>query len=142
MTPTERTLKLLRELGFKPWPVERFNGFSGRRTDLFNIIDYLAITEYSTIGIQSCGTAFAPHLKKLTEEELTNTIDWLSCRNRKLILVGWRKVLMARGSKERIFKPRIAWLYLNHNGKVIVDEKETKGYGSALWKKMYICRSC
>ncbi|MCK4521175.1 MAG: hypothetical protein KAU20_01285 [Nanoarchaeota archaeon] len=125
---TPRTLKLLREWGWYYWGVEQHNAFSGRKTDLFHIIDYLVITNFSTIGVQSCAGDFAAHVKKLTEDELEHTLAWLRTPHRKLILIGWRKVLRKRGMKQRIYKPRIAWLYLDGDD-LILEEKDTTSYG-------------
>ena len=127
-TPTQKTLELLKLWKWYYWPVERFNSFSGRRSDLYNIIDYLVITEFSTIGVQSCGTDFSGHVNKLIKDEYKNTILWLSQKNRKLLLIGWRKVLVARGMRQRIFRPRIAWVYIL-GCEIIIDEKDTARYG-------------
>lgn len=123
-TATQRTLELLRDWGWYYWAVERFNGFSGRRTDLYHIIDYIVITDHSTIGIQSCGTDFSGHVNKLMIDEADNTILWLRCKRRKLILIGWRKVLKKRGWKVKVWKPRIAWLYIVE-GELVLEEKKT-----------------
>lgn len=125
--PTEKTLSLLRAFGWYYWRVESFNGFSGKKTDLFNIIDFLVITDYSTIGVQSCGADFASHITKLTVDQVDNTVAWLSGKNRKLLLVGWRKVLLRKGARQRIFKPRIAWVYISKK-ELIIEEKNTDNY--------------
>lgn len=129
---TQRTLELLRKWEWNYWCVESYNAFSGRRTDMFNIIDYVAITPFSTIGIQSCGTGFSDHMHKLLEDEGGSTACWLACPNRLLILIGWRKVLIRKGMKQRVWKPRIAWIYLEDN-KLIFEEKETLSYGKQEW---------
>lgn len=131
---TPRTLEMLRSFGWYYWRVESFNAYSGRKTDLFNIIDYLVITPFSTIGIQSCAGDFAPHIRKLAEEEVDKTVAWLKCPNRQLYLIGWRKVLMRKGLKKRIYKPRVAIFYLNGD-ELIVEEKDTKWYGSQMGSK-------
>ena len=125
---TPRTLLFLRTLGWNYWPVERYNAFSGRKTDLFNIIDYLVITSRSTIGIQSCAGDYAAHVKKITEEEIDQTVAWLTDPNRKLFLIGWRKVLRVRGGKQRIYKPRIGVFYLD-GSHLAYQEKNTDRYG-------------
>lgn len=115
MTPTQRTLKLLRDQGQISWIVERFisqAGPHGKRIDLFNIIDIIALTAHSTIGVQSCGQAFSEHLNKLTIEKAEETICWLT-GPRELHLYGWRKVLLRRGSKAVRWRPRIALITLS-----------------------------
>lgn len=103
MTNTARSLAYYREQGYKCWIVERYNSFTKKRTDLFNIIDIIAIGQ-DTIGIQSCGQAFSEHDHKLMESDYRE--PWLKAGNR-LILIGWRKVKKERGKKMMIWMPRI-----------------------------------
>jgi len=103
MTNTARTLKYYRDLGYYCWIVERYNYFTKKRTDLFNIIDIIAIGQ-NTIGIQSCGQAFSEHDHKIRESMYLE--PWLKAGN-KLILMGWRRVKKTRGGKAMIWMPRI-----------------------------------
>lgn len=112
MSPTQRTLKELRERGLCPCIVERFlaNGRVGfgRRSDMFDIIDIVAISpEQGIVGVQSCGTAFAEHYRKITQEKKENTRLWLNSGG-KLWLIGWRKVKQKRGGKRMVTMPRFA----------------------------------
>lgn len=54
MTPTQRTLALLRD---QEWPlievVERWNPYARRRQDLFGIVDILAVRPGETLAIQT-----------------------------------------------------------------------------------------
>ncbi len=107
MTPTQRTLKYLKDEGWLPWVVERFVPSKPfpRRIDFLNCIDIIAIRkDQPPTGIQSCGQAFAEHDRKILAEPKAGL--WLSvgCR---LILVGWRKVKKKRGGKAMVWKPRI-----------------------------------
>lgn len=119
-----KTLTLLKSWGWFWWGVEQNNVFSGKKSDLYNIIDYLVITRFSTIGVQSCGADFAPHKQKIMIDEKENTIKWLECENRLLILIGWRKLLQKKGGERKIFKPRIALIYIL-NGELYFEEKNT-----------------
>jgi len=108
MTNTARTLEFFKNLGYEVGVVERFLGYAGKfgqRKDLFGIIDVVGIRKNETIGIQSCGQAFAKHDKKILTSEYS--IKWLESKDRKLFLVGWRKVKLKRGSKAIRWKPRI-----------------------------------
>lgn len=124
----QRTYPLLNQWGWPFWNVESYNAFSGRKNDLFGIIDIVAITNFSTIGVQVCSGDFSEHVKKITLDEIDNTINWLSCPNRKLLLIGWRKVLKRKGMKLKIYKPRIAWFYIQGED-LVLEEKETDWYG-------------
>jgi len=112
MTPTQRTLKYLRDQGYECGMVERWvmipkHPAGGIRKDLFGIIDLLAIKGHETIGVQSTGQAFAEHHKKLTEEMRGETIGWLDTGVRQLLLIGWRKVKKVRGKKAMVWRPRL-----------------------------------
>ena len=77
-SPTQRTLKRLRESGEFPLVqiVERWNAFARGRQDLFGIIDLLAIdTKGNTVGIQ-----------------VTTTIPHLRNANWTILVEGWAKV--------------------------------------------------
>lgn len=115
MSPTQRTLKVLRDRGFKAAVVERFlryAGAFGKRQDLFGIIDVLAISPEQTIGIQCCSGSAASHLRKLTEEKNQESYDWLACPSRSLEIWGWRKILKKRGGKAKIWLPIIVEITL------------------------------
>ena len=107
MTNTSRTLKFVRDLGYTAGMVERFLSFAGKfgkRVDLFNIIDLIAIKPGEILGVQSCGSAFSEHFKKMLNEE--GTKQWLEAGG-KLWLVGWRKIKRKRGGKLKVWAPRI-----------------------------------
>jgi len=104
---TQRTLRYIREQGWYADIVERFNPYAGKfgkRMDLFNIIDIIALGENSIIGIQSTGEGFAEHNKKILNEPMA--IEWLKSGGR-LILIGWRKVKLHKGGKAMRWIPRI-----------------------------------
>jgi len=107
LSPTQRTLKYLKDRNYIAGIVERFvsiPGTFGKRIDLFNFIDIIAIKETETWGIQSCGQAFAEHDKKILEN--TTAPLWLKAGN-KIKLIGWRKIKKKRGGKAMIWEPRI-----------------------------------
>lgn len=110
-SPTQRTIRELRNQGRVCAVVERFNAFVGPhgiRQDLFGIIDVLALDpERGVVGIQCCGTDFAAHERKILEERTQESIDWLSTPGTVLELWGWRKVKLQRGGKAMRWQPRI-----------------------------------
>jgi len=114
-SPTQRTLKVLRDKGYKAGVVERwlrYAGSFGKRQDLFGIIDIIAISPDKTRGIQVCGSSFAEHYRKLTEEFAQATLDWLNCPYRSLEIWAWRKIKKKRGGKMMVWKPRIVEITL------------------------------
>ena len=95
MSPTHKTLKLLRERGYKAAIVERwlrYAGSFGKRQDMFGIIDVLAITPDVTLGIQCCSGSAVGHYKKITGEKNQQAYDWLSNPDRSLEIWAWRKL--------------------------------------------------
>jgi len=120
MTPTQRTLKHLRQAGYtRVGIVERFNRFAGPkgiRQDLFGFLDLIAISPMAGIvGVQSTGTDFAGHRRKILEDRRQECIDWLMAGGR-VLLYGWRKVKAKRGGKKMVYKPRIEEITLDTFG--------------------------
>jgi hypothetical protein len=122
LTPTQRTLRELRQQGRVAAIVERFNqhvGPHGIRQDLFGILDIIALDpQRGVVGIQSTGADFAGHLRKLLEERAQETHDWLSTPGTVLELWGWRKVKLARGGKAERWAPRVRQITLEDVGAV------------------------
>lgn len=110
MSPTQRTLREQRNLGRRCQIVEKFNphvGPHGIRQDLFGIIDVLSLDpEHGFVGVQSTGSAFSQHFRKLTEDRAQECLDWMNAGGR-LELWGWRKIKAKRGGKAKIWRPRI-----------------------------------
>jgi len=108
---TSRTLNYIRQQGWVADKVEQFNpyaGLYGSRKDMFGFGDIVAMGEGSIIAIQSCGQAFAEHNRKITLDELVapNALMWLENGGR-LILIGWRKILLQPHHKAKRWAPRI-----------------------------------
>jgi hypothetical protein len=70
MSPMSRSLKHLRERGYKVEIVEYWNHFAKRRKDLFNFADILGVKEGSTIAAQTTTTGnLSARVKKIQENE-------------------------------------------------------------------------
>ena len=107
LSPTQRTLRWLRQQGMIAGIVERWNQYAGShgiRQDLFGFIDIIALDAGSILAIQSCGSSFAAHDKKILTNEVAP--EWLKSGGR-IQLIGWRKVKKKRGGKLMVWKPRI-----------------------------------
>ena len=122
---TQRTLDYLRKDGYTVWIVERFLAFAGKygkRQDLFNIIDIIAIQPGETLGVQSTGQGFSEHHKTIMDGEYTG--EWLQAGN-GLMLIGWRKVKKERGKAAMVWKPRVRCYYLGEETEIrYVDEEQ------------------
>ena len=114
-SPTQRTLKWLRDKGRTCGIVERFNHYGGEfgiRQDLFNFIDIIAIDPVDgIIGVQSCGQAFSEHVKKMTANDVLPL--WLKFA--KVELIGWRKVVLRRGGSAVRWTPRVMDFWLEQD---------------------------
>ena len=114
MSPTQRTLKALRDRGLESAIVEKYNAFVGKhgiRQDLFGIIDVISLGPQGVIGVQSTGEAFSEHLKHMTRARAKQCIKWLRTPGTSLELWGWRKVkIKLKGggySKKYKYEPRV-----------------------------------
>jgi len=124
-TPTQRTIRELRQQGIKCAIVEKWNAYIKIRQDLFGIIDIIALDpEKGVIGVQSTGQDFSGHVLKLRDEKAQDTFDWLSIPGTSLELWGWRKVKKVRGGKQMIWKPRVGDFYIK-NGYVEFKERKS-----------------
>ena len=99
MSPTQRSLKHLRNGGLIAQVVEHWQAFSRRRIDLFSVIDIVAldISNGRTLGIQTTsGASVSARINKIYAEP--NARAWLQAGNR-LIVHGWAK-RGARGKRK------------------------------------------
>jgi len=93
MTPTSRTLKLLRDEGKVAEVSERWNSFTRQRKDLFGFIDIVAldIKTSTTWGIQCTSTGnMKARINKICVECKSNAEAWLGAGN-KIEVIGWSK---------------------------------------------------
>lgn len=134
LTPTQRTLKWLRDDGWNaevverwiPWanPIETPEGTrrAGNRKDLFGMIDIVAIkVGYAILGVQCFGAHGMPeHLKKV--EENPQLSNWLDAGG-DLWLVSWRKVKVKRGKKATTWEPRVVDMR-EHRDRLCANYKE------------------
>ena len=90
MTPTARSLAVLRELGYVVQVVEQWNRYSKTRHDLYGCIDVLAVhPEHGILGVQATTTsnAAARQTKALAEPRL---VTWLRAGG-SFEVWGWAK---------------------------------------------------
>ena len=92
VSPTQRSLKLLRGLGYTPWIVEHYNAYDKRRHDLYNFIDIVALhpKKQGILAVQTTtGSGLSSRIKKA--EDLDNYHLWLACGN-DVEFHGWREL--------------------------------------------------
>ena len=115
-----RTTALIRLRGNRYRIEERWNQYAGehgRREDMWGIIDLIEfIPGVGSHGVQVCGSDYAAHWKKITEEHRDDTIYWLSIPNTKLFIYSWRRLKYKRGSKAVRWTPRIVEVVYSDGG--------------------------
>jgi hypothetical protein len=105
MTPTSRTLKLLRDEGKIAEVTEKWNPWNNSRKDLFGFLDLvcLDVANKTTWGIQCTSTGnMNARVKKICVECKDNALAWLQVGNR-IEVIGWSKK-GARG-KRKLWTP-------------------------------------
>jgi hypothetical protein len=89
VSPTQRSLKRLRETGWLAYVVEHWNHFAGIRQDLFGFIDIVALNTDEAVhgcllGVQTTAASGADRRKKIDDDERLTTAlrHWLraGCR--------------------------------------------------------------
>ncbi len=78
-SPTSRSMRKLRELGYVPGRCERFNAYTKRSADLYGLFDLVGMREgVGIVGIQCCsGASHANRRTKMLDEP--NLVTWLRC---------------------------------------------------------------
>lgn len=89
LTPTQLTLRTLRDEGWTAAKVEHWDAHAGIRRDLFGIIDVVAIGPAGTIGVQATSDSnVAARVNKIADAP---TIGALREAGWQLEVWGWRK---------------------------------------------------
>lgn len=90
MSPTQRTLALLRAQGWRPEVVEKWNPYARIRQDLFGCLDILALGDGVVLGVQACsGTDTAKRVAKLRAAAALPDLQRAGIR---VEVWGWRKL--------------------------------------------------
>jgi len=90
-SPTQRSLKILREMGYLCAIVEKFVRFPppGHRVDLFGFIDIIAVGHGGTLGVQT--TTASNAAARVTKIKGSPALPILVENGWKLIVHKWRK---------------------------------------------------
>jgi len=89
VTPTQRSLRHLREQGYLAAVVEKWNPHARIRQDLFGVLDIVAIREGETLGVQTTSASgVSARVKKIAESE---TVPALRKAGWLIHVHGWRK---------------------------------------------------
>jgi hypothetical protein len=88
MTPTRKSLAILRKNGYTATVVEHWNGFAGVRQDLWKFGDILAVhpTRKDFLIVQCTTSGVAARVRKI--REIPAALDWLRAGGRVQVW-GW-----------------------------------------------------
>jgi hypothetical protein len=90
MTPTEKSLRLLRARGGLVEKVEHWNSFARRRQDLFGFGDILHVAGDMVTIVQTTSMSnVSARLKKIRESQAA--VLWLESPHRCIEVHGWKK---------------------------------------------------
>jgi hypothetical protein len=108
LSPTQRTIRALKDQGRVHAVVERFlahAGPHGLRQDAFGLFDVIAIDTTSIVGIQCTSGACVPdHRRAILENEYAPL--WIGAGG-AIELWGWRKLTVKRGGKQKRWAARV-----------------------------------
>lgn len=89
-SPTQLTLRYLREQGYTAEVTERWNSHAGIRQDLFGFVDVLALRGAETLAVQ---TTTAPNVSSRVKKiGLCQHIDAVREAGWTIHVHGWRKI--------------------------------------------------
>lgn len=89
MSPTEKTLKWMRENGYFATVVERWNSFAGLRQDLFGIVDVVGLRKGETLAVQATSKSnVSARVRKITDHKSTPKLREAGWR---ILVMGWEK---------------------------------------------------
>ena len=93
-SPTQRTLKRLRELGYLVQVVEHWNPHARIRQDLFGFIDVLAVREGEVLAVQACaGGDASKRARKIADHANVSAVRKAGIR---IEVHAWRKLASGR----------------------------------------------
>ena len=89
-SPTQLSLKLMRDKGFACEITERWNPFARIRQDLYGFIDVLCLGEGEVVGVQTTSYSnMSARVKKIREHQNFKAVTDASIR---VLVHGWHKV--------------------------------------------------
>ena len=89
VTPTQRSLKYLRDQGYRVAITEKWNPHAKVRQDLFGFVDLLAVRDGQTLAVQTTSSgSMSDRRKKILAHE---NLPVLLSAGWQIVIHGWRK---------------------------------------------------
>jgi len=90
ISPTQLSLKMMREQGYYAEVVERYNSFTRTRHDLLGFIDILCLKDGEIVGVQTTSNGHvSDRLKKILAHD---NFKVANAAGIKVVVHGWAKV--------------------------------------------------
>ena len=87
LSPTQRTLKEMRERGYTCFIVEYWHHWSKQRRDLFGFVDILCLKEDEVLGVQATSMSHvSERVKKIADHENVGAVRKAGIR---ILVQGW-----------------------------------------------------
>lgn len=88
-SPTQLSLKLMKERGYKCEITERWNPFARVRQDLYGFIDVLCLGDGEVVGVQTTSYSnMSARVKKIREHE---NFKFVAGAGIRILVQGWHK---------------------------------------------------
>ena len=88
-SPTQRSLKAMRDLGYTAEVTEKWNQWAKIRQDLFGFVDILAVGNGATIGVQT--TSYSNMSARVKKIKALDVYTTLLASGWKIVVHGWKK---------------------------------------------------
>lgn len=88
-SPTQRSLKLMRDQGYRAEVTEKWNQWAKIRQDLFGFVDILAVGAGLTIGVQT--TSYSNMSARVKKIKALDVYTTLLASGWKIVVHGWKK---------------------------------------------------
>ena len=127
-SPTQRSLKLMREFGFTCEVVEHYNSFTRQRKDLLGFADLLCLkVGRPPLLLQVTASGGSSRVNKILNECTDMARLALIC-GFEIEVHAWRKLLVKRGGKAKVWAPKIYVVGLKNNEPYLVADKKEPTY--------------
>jgi hypothetical protein len=88
-SPTQRSLKLMRDQGYLCEITERWNPFAKIRQDLYGFVDILCIKEGKTVAVQT--TSYSNVSARIKKIQGLDTYPIVKSAGWEIVIHGWKK---------------------------------------------------
>jgi hypothetical protein len=88
-SPTQRSLKLMRDQGYLCEITERWNPFAKIRQDLYGFVDILCIKEGKTVAVQT--TSYSNVSARIKKIQGLETYPIVKSAGWEIVIHGWKK---------------------------------------------------